>query len=1447
MGKTITDEIMKLSIIIEGDSAQQQLFKLEKATRKLNEENASLRLEKQRLEKQGKQESARYKEITEIMKANSKAIAENKSRMAELQKEIGLTGLTMSQLNSKATMLRNTLRNLIPGSQDYARYNAELKEVNARIAELNGKARTAKNTLGSFADSYNRYAALGASFIALLTGIVLSVQKVIDWNGKLADAQSNVQKTTGMTKAEVDALTKSFGLFQTRTSRIDLLGIAEVGGRIGIAKDEIADFVKVMDKASVALGDSFEGGPEEVADKLGKIKGLYEEIKNVKVEVAFNAVGSAINDLGADGNATEANIAAFVTRVGSLPDALKPSIAQALGLGAAFEESGLQAELAGNNYGKVISIASRDFPKFAKVMNVSEKSVKDLLNTDPNEFFLQFAQSLKGLDATDLAQVLDYLKLNDNEVKMVLGAASKNIDLFRDKIDLAGKSMNEATSLTNEFDIKNNNLAATLEKLKKKVIAAFSSETIVNWLASTVEWFAKLVGATDDVDGSGRKWRNTLVFIAKSIAVVTAALVTNVAWQKLVVLWTARNTQGQLLYNLAVKARAVSEGIAIVATQLWAGTTMLLTGNIKGATQALRIMTATMKTTPWGLLLSLVAAVGVAYVAFSESASKAAQVEKTLAEVHLEATQSIAKERNELDMLVKVAKDETKQKGTREKAIKRLNEIIPDYIGTLTLENLKMMEGTNILKKYTDELYKNARAKAAQSKFEELAKQQLEVENRTSRAYESGFGSFMSRITGQGNNPERDNIKTRRDVEAYVLKTFFPNARKDKTTGLTMVDKENWDRLVAQYVKAFGIDEKEAELATIKAQMEALEGDLLKATVEDLEKPKEEKKNVNIPVDEKKKKYNDSYLKDEEKFADDLLKLRRKTEEDRLALMQDGYEKEMEQERINHKYKLLELQNEIIDKQKLEKIDKQIAEAQKAGDSPKVKALESIRKMMLEKNKEINDQIELEEKLHLVRMSTIEEKGASDKIKKDQEAYEKAKVLRQTEFNNELNSITTLAQAREILRKKLSIRQLAKIKTLEEAKEALQKEFNKREIDEETKHLNNLLAKFDIIVKKGQLDQIDLSLLTPKQVEDFTAEAAKIGLTLSELIAKKNELLGKQNSETNAQALGISQKTDILGFSADNWQVFYDNLAAGKFGIEEMIFAVSALTEMWGKYNQFVTANEQAQLRKFEQSSDAKKRRLKQQLDNGYINQVQYKRGIDALDKDLEKRKADLSYRQAKREKGIAIASAISGTAMAVVGALGNKPWTPFNFALAGLVGAMGALQLGTILATPLPAKGYEEGLYPEFVKREQDGKTFKASFGGNTKSGMVKKPTYFLAGEGNKPEMVIDNKAWTKMNPDLKDSLIRELRGIKGFENGYYKDGLLYTGPENPKPETPSGSNDELLMMMLKVISENTELMRDIKETGLTAIVSSKDYKSIKEMRDALKRLDDNRKKSQV
>lgn len=74
-----------------------------------------------------------------------------------------------------------------------------------------------------------------------------------------------------------------------------------------------------------------------------------------------------------------------------------------------------------------------------------------------------------------------------------------------------------------------------------------------------------------------------------------------------------------------------------------------------------------------------------------------------------------------------------------------------------------------------------------------------------------------------------------------------------------------------------------------------------------------------------------------------------------------------------------------------------------------------------------------------------------------------------------------------------------------------------------------------------------------------------------------------------------------------------------------------------------------------------------------------------ALEKRQDEEQAALQTKAAKRDKKMKVMSAIMSTAQAVVNALGSLP-PPFNFAMAALVGGLGAAQVAAISSTPIPA-----------------------------------------------------------------------------------------------------------------------------------------------------------------
>ena len=102
-------------------------------------------------------------------------------------------------------------------------------------------------------------------------------------------------------------------------------------------------------------------------------------------------------------------------------------------------------------------------------------------------------------------------------------------------------------------------------------------------------------------------------------------------------------------------------------------------------------------------------------------------------------------------------------------------------------------------------------------------------------------------------------------------------------------------------------------------------------------------------------------------------------------------------------------------------------------------------------------------------------------------------------------------------------------------------------------------------------------------------------------------------------------------------------------------------------------------------------------------------------------------------------------------------------------------------------------------------------------------------------------------MNPEVKDSLIRELNGIKGFEKGLYnQETKRYEVPKETNTPTSSSFNDgQLSQMVLAVVAENTEVMKYLRENGV--FVTNKDLKSMKNLKDGIDAFNELRTKSKI
>jgi TP901 family phage tail tape measure protein len=400
-------------------------------------------------------------------------------KIAALRQEMGVAGMTLKQMKSYARELNNEFENVTKGTKRYDELKHKLQEVNGAMSKQRADARgstEAFNPLKSMAGM----GAMGGLFAAgsmAVSGVSKLVENAFPATLKLSDELSDIQKTTGMTKQEVKDLNNELSKVNTRSTTEELRKIAAIGGQLDVAKEEVEGFTKATDKLNVALGDEFSGGVEEVTKTTGALRNIFTDIKSKKVDQDMLRIGNALNELGADGAATAPVVADFSSRIGGVGITLGMTSGQVLGLSATLQELNVSTERGGTAVSGILQKMAAAPAVFAKVAGMSSKDFKALVDKD---IFAAFTKVVEGANkssasATNFAKLLDELKLDGAGASEVIAKLGSNTQMLSQKVALSNSALQNTNSIMDEFKIKNENAAASWEKIKK-----FFSEALVS-------------------------------------------------------------------------------------------------------------------------------------------------------------------------------------------------------------------------------------------------------------------------------------------------------------------------------------------------------------------------------------------------------------------------------------------------------------------------------------------------------------------------------------------------------------------------------------------------------------------------------------------------------------------------------------------------------------------------------------------------------------------------------------------------------------------------------------------------------------------------------------------------------------------------------------------------------------------------------------------------------
>ncbi|GAB3177706.1 phage tail tape measure protein [Telluribacter humicola] len=305
-----------------------------------------------------------------------------------------------------------------------------------------------------------------------LENVASIIPKLVTGAGELSDQLADVRKQTGLAGDELIQLNDDLAKLDTRTSQKELRALAAVAGKLGYqTREEVLGFVKAADMVGVALTEDLGGNVEEAMNDLGKLVEIFGIKQEFGIEQSILKTASAINTIGASSAANEGYLVEWSKRFAGIAPNANITIADTIGMAATMDILGQSAELSSTNLGKMIVAIGKDIPHFAKVAKMSVADFTKLIQTDANEAFIRVLEGAKSSSGglQGLVKTLESLGIEGSEGAQVLGALSKNTQLLREQQDIVNKSFTEGTSIIDEFNVKNTNTAAILDKLGKKI------------------------------------------------------------------------------------------------------------------------------------------------------------------------------------------------------------------------------------------------------------------------------------------------------------------------------------------------------------------------------------------------------------------------------------------------------------------------------------------------------------------------------------------------------------------------------------------------------------------------------------------------------------------------------------------------------------------------------------------------------------------------------------------------------------------------------------------------------------------------------------------------------------------------------------------------------------------------------------------------------------------
>lgn len=628
-----------------------------------------------------------------------------------------LPSASVKELKMAAKQLEEEMEGLSRTSEEYVRKSAEYSRIRGNLEEVN---KGWKEQESQIAKTFNRLMAYVGVY-GVFNTIKNQVKRLFAENLKFSDSLADIQKTSGLSADSINQLSDNLMKLDTRSTVEDIHKLAYEAGKLGIGakygSEGIEQFVKAADKINVALGEDL-GGTEAITQlmKMNEVMGL---IKKMGVEKSLLATGSAMNLLSQSTTSTARYMADYAKRLSGIASQAHLTMSELLGFGSAADATGQEVEVAATAMNKFVVQLQTHYKTVAQAAGISADGLHKMLEggrTAEAAVMVLRALGEKG-GLSQIAPLMKDMGSDGARLTASLATLASNIDLVESSLAISKQGFEEATSVTSEYNIKNENAAAIMERMKNswdKIFVNQSNTGVVKDLAQ------------DFYDLSQQLQTNKLLIweVKTMLFLLISAVKTLISLAP--ALGVFLSIKGWVMLTQAIRSQLIPGIVSLGGVLKGMFTSMTATtAGVNGMTRAWKLLNVAVKSNVFVGIASILLTVVMNMRSFKKETDDATLSANRLNNSFRNYTKSSSAASIEVNQLFARLKNTTKGIKEHSDAIFAINKNYSKYLPFLITEKTSLEDIEKAQIRVNDELRKSIAYKAKNAAMDEVDTQYI--------------------------------------------------------------------------------------------------------------------------------------------------------------------------------------------------------------------------------------------------------------------------------------------------------------------------------------------------------------------------------------------------------------------------------------------------------------------------------------------------------------------------------------------------------------------------------------------------------------------------------------------------------------------------------------------------------------------------------------------------